>query len=76
MVSSAFLSLLAFLEMFRLFCAFKGCLMSHSGRVAGMPLAGCTKAYLDFCKIGFSLSLLIANLALVRVEIIYNFKTH
>lgn len=50
--------------------------MSHSGRVAGMPLVGCTKAYLDFCKIGFSLSLLIANLALVRVEIIYNFKTH
>lgn len=29
-----------------------------------MPPAGYTKAYLDFCKIGFCLSLLVANLAL------------
>lgn len=49
---------------------------SHSGRVAGVSIAGYSKAYLEFYKIWFSLSLLVASLALVRFEIIYYFNTH
>lgn len=64
-----------FLQMFRFLVPLRVA-SSHTGTVAGMSIAGYSKVYLDFYKIGLCLSLLVANLALVRFDIIYYLKTH